>query len=48
MCGTGATRDVEELVTTYRVADYLETFEENRRQLDQGIRERLHEGGHPL
>jgi len=29
------------LMTTYRVADYLATFEENRRQIDQGIRERL-------
>ena len=37
----GDARDVEELMTTYRVADYLATFEENRRQLDQGIRERL-------
>jgi Zn-dependent protease with chaperone function/uncharacterized tellurite resistance protein B-like protein len=37
----GDARDVEELMTTYRVADYLATFEENRRQIDQGIRERL-------
>ena len=37
----GDARDVEELMTTYRVADYLATFEENRRQLNQGIRERL-------
>lgn len=37
----GDARDVDELMTTYRVADYLATFEENRRQLDQGIRERL-------
>ena len=37
----GDARDVEELLTTYRVADYLETFEENRRQIDQGVRERL-------
>jgi uncharacterized tellurite resistance protein B-like protein len=37
----GDARDVEELLNTYRVADYLETFEENRRQLDRGIRERL-------
>ena len=34
-------RDVEELLTSYRVADYLEAFEENRRQVDQGVRERL-------
>ena len=37
----GDARDVEELMTTYRVADYLETYEENRRQIDQGVRERL-------
>ncbi len=37
----GDARDVEELVTSYRISDYLETFEENRRQIDQGIRERL-------
>jgi Zn-dependent protease with chaperone function len=37
----GDAKDVEELMTTYRVADYLATFEENRRQIDQGIRERL-------
>jgi len=37
----GDARDVEELMTTYRVADYLATYEENRRQLDQGVRERL-------
>jgi hypothetical protein len=37
----GDARDVEELLTSYRVADYLETFEENRRQIDQGVRERL-------
>jgi Zn-dependent protease with chaperone function/uncharacterized tellurite resistance protein B-like protein len=37
----GDAQDVEELMTTYRVADYLATFEENRRQIDQGIRERL-------
>ncbi|MCX6551504.1 MAG: M48 family metallopeptidase, partial [Acidobacteria bacterium] len=28
-------------MTTYRVSDYLETYEENRRQIDQGVRERL-------
>lgn len=37
----GDAKDVEELLTTYRIADYLETFEENRRQVDQGVRERL-------
>jgi Zn-dependent protease with chaperone function len=37
----GDAKDVEELMTTYRVADYLATFEENRRQIDQGVRERL-------
>jgi uncharacterized tellurite resistance protein B-like protein len=37
----GDARDVDELLTTYRVADYLQAFEENRRQLDQGVRERL-------
>ena len=33
----GDARDVDELMTTYRVADYLATFEENRRQLDQFV-----------
>jgi len=37
----GDALDVEELAGTYRVKDYLDTFEENRRQIDQGIRERL-------
>jgi hypothetical protein len=37
----GDALDVEELVRTYRVNDYLDTFEENRRQADQGIREKL-------
>jgi uncharacterized tellurite resistance protein B-like protein len=37
----GDARDVDELLTSYRVADYLEAFEENRRQLDHGVRERL-------
>lgn len=41
----GDASDVAELMTTYRVADYLETFEENRRQLDQGVRERLLKDG---
>ena len=37
----GDVQDVEELTRTYRLADYLDTFEENRRQMDRGIRERL-------
>ena len=37
----GDAQDVEELASTYRVKDYLDTFEENRRQVDQGVRERL-------
>ena len=34
----GDALDVEELTRTYRVNDYLDTFEENRRQADLGIR----------
>jgi uncharacterized tellurite resistance protein B-like protein len=41
----GDAKDVEDLMTTYRVADYLATFEENRRQLDHGVRERLLKDG---
>jgi uncharacterized tellurite resistance protein B-like protein len=37
----GDAMDVEELTRTYRVDDYLNTFEENRRQADRGIREKL-------
>ena len=37
----GDAQDVEELTRTYRVTDYLDTFEENRRQADRGIREKL-------
>jgi len=37
----GDVQDVEELTRTYRVADYLDTVEENRRQMDRGIREKL-------
>jgi hypothetical protein len=37
----GDARDVEELFNTYRINDYLEAFEENRRQRDRGIREKL-------
>ena len=35
----------EELLTAYRVADYLAAFEENRRQIDHGLRERLMKDG---
>ncbi len=41
----GDAKDVDELMTTYRVADYLQTYEENRRQVDQGVRERLMKEG---
>jgi Zn-dependent protease with chaperone function len=41
----GDARDVEELLTSYRVGDYLAAFEENRRQIDHGIRERLIKDG---
>ena len=37
----GDVQDVEELTRTYRLNDYLDTFEENRRQADRGIREKL-------
>ncbi len=37
----GDAADIEELTSAYRVNDYLDTFEENRRQIDLGIRERL-------
>ena len=37
--------DVGELESAYRVKDYLDTFEENRRQIDQGVRERLIKDG---
>ncbi len=37
----GDTQDVDELVRVYRVNDYLDTVEANRRQLDRGIREKL-------
>ncbi|MFH1843675.1 MAG: M48 family metallopeptidase [bacterium] len=37
----GDNNDVQELFDTYRVGDYLDTFEENRRRHDQGIREQL-------
>jgi uncharacterized tellurite resistance protein B-like protein len=37
----GDARDVEELFNVYRVNDYLEASEENQRQRDRGIREKL-------
>ncbi len=37
----GDLADVQELYDTFRVEDYLETFEENRRRHDHGIREKL-------
>ncbi len=37
----GDARDVKELLETYRVDDYLDAFEENRKQIDRGIREKL-------
>jgi len=37
----GDARDVSELVNTYRIDDYLDAFEENLKQIDQGVRERL-------
>ncbi len=41
----GDARDVQDLLDTYRVADYLETFEENRRKQDFGVREMLLKDG---
>ena len=41
--GDGA--DVDTLLKTYRVGDYLEAFEENRRRHDLGIREKLLQHG---
>jgi uncharacterized tellurite resistance protein B-like protein len=37
----GDIRDVQELYDSYRIGDYLEAFEENRRQQDEGVRENL-------
>lgn len=37
----GDAADVQEMFDTYRVGDYLETFEENARQRDRGMREQL-------
>lgn len=41
----GDSADVEDLFKTYRVGDYLDTFEENRRRHEQGIRERFLKDG---
>lgn len=37
----GDAADVKELFETYRVGDYLEAFEDQQRQQDRGMRERL-------
>jgi len=42
---SGDAADVQELHDTYRVGDYLDTFEENRRRHDRGLRERLLQHG---
>jgi len=41
----GEAADVEELFNTYRVEDYLKTFESNLQQRDQGMRDRLIKDG---
>jgi uncharacterized tellurite resistance protein B-like protein len=41
----GDNADVQELYETFRVGDYLDAFEENRRRHDRGIRERLLKNG---
>jgi len=41
ICYRGDAADVKELYDSYRVGDYLDTFEENRRRHDRGIRERM-------
>jgi uncharacterized tellurite resistance protein B-like protein len=41
----GDKADVEELHKTYRIGDYLDAFEENRRRHDHGVRERLLQHG---
>jgi uncharacterized tellurite resistance protein B-like protein len=41
----GDAQDVEVLFDTYRVGDYLDTYEENRRQRDLGLREKLLKSG---
>lgn len=37
----GDARDVKELHDSYRIADYLDAFERNRRSQDDGVREQL-------
>ncbi len=37
----GDASDVAELVETYRINDYLDAVEENLKQIDQGVREKL-------
>ncbi len=37
----GDIRDVQELYDSYRIGDYLDAFEENRRRQDEGVRENL-------
>lgn len=41
----GDAADVKEMFDTYRVGDYLQTFEENSRQQDLGLREHLLKDG---
>jgi uncharacterized tellurite resistance protein B-like protein len=41
----GDRRDVEEMFSTYRVGDYLATFEENRRRHNAGLRQNLLQHG---
>jgi uncharacterized tellurite resistance protein B-like protein len=41
----GDAADVQELHDTYRIGDYLDAFEENRRRHDLGVRERLLKNG---
>jgi len=41
----GDQADVQELFDTYRIGDFLDAFEENRRRHDMGVRERLLQHG---
>jgi uncharacterized tellurite resistance protein B-like protein len=41
----GDARDVKELMDTYRVDDYLDAFEENLKQVDRSIRDKLMKDG---
>jgi uncharacterized tellurite resistance protein B-like protein len=41
----GDARDVKELMDTYRVDDYIDAFEENLKQLDRSIRDKLMKDG---